>query len=161
MRACVCVCVCVCLSNETVFRCLWVQFIISCALPLGFVCKMCFVDDDNDVGFHVLGCRVDILGTNCNCVFRKSRKDFIFQINPTFILHPSRINTKTQLLLYTLYHIYSSLAKHHQTKKWHISHPHANFLFVYLKTNTQKYVYCTHSVGGMKASGSVIPDVMS
>ena len=22
-------------------------------------------DDDDDVGLHVLGCRVDILGTNC------------------------------------------------------------------------------------------------
>ena len=22
--------------------------------------------DDDDVGLHVLGCRVDILGTNCN-----------------------------------------------------------------------------------------------
>ena len=23
------------------------------------------IDDDDDVGLHVLGCRVDILGTNC------------------------------------------------------------------------------------------------
>ena len=23
-------------------------------------------DDDDDVGLHVLGCRVDIFGTNCN-----------------------------------------------------------------------------------------------
>ena len=25
-----------------------------------------FLGDDDDVGIHVLGCRVDVLGTNCN-----------------------------------------------------------------------------------------------
>ena len=35
------------------------------ALPLGQTGSVTGVDDDDDVGLYVLGCRVDILGTNC------------------------------------------------------------------------------------------------
>ena len=42
------------------------------------------VVDDNDVGFHVLGCRVDILGTNCktlvgswSCICTANRRNLL------------------------------------------------------------------------------------
>ena len=34
------------------------------------VCRICIDNDDDDVGLHVLECRVDILGTNCNKLFK-------------------------------------------------------------------------------------------
>ena len=40
------------------------------ALPLGQTGSRTGGDDDDDVGFHVLGCRVDILGTNCKKVLK-------------------------------------------------------------------------------------------
>ena len=47
---CVCVCVCVCDTPSIAFR----------HLP-----PNSSYATDGDVGLHVLGCRVDILGTNC------------------------------------------------------------------------------------------------
>ena len=40
------------------------------ALPLGQTGSRTGGDDDDDVGFHVLWCRVDILGTNCKKVLK-------------------------------------------------------------------------------------------
>ena len=35
---------------------------------------------DDDVGLHVLGCRVDILGTNCNRVWIHSEVPFSLDV---------------------------------------------------------------------------------
>ena len=60
--------------------CLPLNTYLHSPLPFLFVrLSVCFIctclpslsddDDDDDVGLHVLGCRVDILGTNCNLPF--------------------------------------------------------------------------------------------
>ena len=42
------------------------RHVLGCRVDiLGTNCNIYCIDDDDDVGRHVLGCRVDILGTNC------------------------------------------------------------------------------------------------
>ena len=47
-------------------RCTPFKIIVTSGDLAKLALYMLYLDDDDDVGLHVLGCRFDILGTNCS-----------------------------------------------------------------------------------------------